>query len=554
MVSQESTLQGNSFSDWSEEIEESEEWREGEVNQHLSHLPINSSPSSSLPSSTSSPSPSPSPPSSFNPNHHSLTSLTTFITIVKCAVGGGSFSLPYAFQLGGVYASFLFTLLLGSLCFHTIDLLIYCEKKFIGISHREDPLIRYSHLSYSQIGSLAFPQLKVSIRAWSGLQIECHVLSLLINLGIFCTCVGVCVAYIDIVASVYPTLLFNSAADETTLSLTNHSSQLITSLSPSASPSFNNSQYRYLDPSSPLAHWLLLPILIPLSLISNYRYLVTTSTIGSIAVYLGLLLVLINGLHSSSSSPSGRISLAQPFLHTQTFTQYISRTCFLFAIHIVVLPIAQAMTPPSYLSFRRVLFFSYSAISLSNALFGAIVYLLYSSRTCPLPDPKLFSQGPCPNILDSLSDGILVSTVKALICIDLLFSIPLILSSARELFIDTLLHILTAGSPSSSPSRPEISLATRVFLPFLLLLLSSSIPDFGVVIDLVGGVCNSLMGFVLPPLFLLALHRRERWRSLPLSYQQGTFRWHLYVTWNLTIVFFGVYLMILTTHSALASF
>jgi amino acid permease len=495
-------------------------------------------------------------PSSSDPHHHSLTSLTTFITIVKCAVGGGSFSLPYAFQLGGVYASFLFTLFLGYLCFHTIDLLIYCEKKFIGISRRESPHLHYSHLSYSQMGSLAFPHLKVSVRGWEGL-IEFHPLSVLINLGIFSTCVGVCVAYIDLIASVYPSLLSNSAAS---YSLANHSQTLEDPFpSPSASPSSPSphiSQYHYLSPSSPLAHWLLLPLLIPLSLISNYRYLVTTSTLGSIAVYLGLLLVLLNGIHCSSSS--GRVSLSQPFLQTQSFPQYISRTCFLFAIHIVILPIAQAMTPPSYLSFRRVLFLSYSTISLSNALFGAIVYLLYSSLTCSLPGPQLFSHGPCPNILDSLSDGVLISTVKALICIDLLFSIPLILSSARELLIDTVLLLPSTAPPPSpsspSPSRSTVSLVIRVFLPFLLLLLSSSIPDFGVVIDLVGGVCNSLMGFVLPPLFVLALHHRERWRSLPLSCQQGTLRWHLYVAWNVAIIAFGLYLMALTTHGAIHAF
>jgi amino acid permease len=471
-----------------------------------------------------------------------LTPFTTFITIIKCAVGGGSFSLPYAFQLGGVSASFLFTIFLGYLCFYTIDLLIYCERKFITLSRGKNMIPLVKRLSYSQIGSIAFPHLSFVINST-----EVNLMALLINVGIFLTCLGVCVAYIDIIASIYPSLLLPSLSSPTIgyVPSTNASSVF----SPSLAPSFSPSQTHLTSSASPsIYHWLLLPLLLPLCLISNYRYLVTTSAIGAIAVYAGLVLVIIDGWLMSSSPSAHEISLSQPFIQLSSFSQYLSRTCFLFAIHIVILPIAQDMKPSSYSSFRRVLFFSYSVISISNALFGCVVYLLFSALVCPLPT-SLFSHGPCPNILDSLSRGPLISTVKFLICLDLLFSIPLILFSARELLIGSLLSLLPRDSVLLTPSN--VSLIVRLCLPLLLLLISSTIPDFGTAIDFVGGVCNSLMGFVLPPIFLLTFHHRDNWRQLPLSYQRGTVKWWLYVGGNLAIVFFGFYLMILTAHNAL---
>ena len=54
--------------------------------------------------------------------------VTSIITIIKCAIGAGSFTLPYAFQRGGLWISFILTLLLGYLSAYTLKLLIICER------------------------------------------------------------------------------------------------------------------------------------------------------------------------------------------------------------------------------------------------------------------------------------------------------------------------------------------------------------------------------------------------------------------------------------------
>jgi hypothetical protein len=43
--------------------------------------------------------------------------------MVKCAIGAGSFNLPYAFQQGGVYICFLLITALGFVSAYTVDLL-----------------------------------------------------------------------------------------------------------------------------------------------------------------------------------------------------------------------------------------------------------------------------------------------------------------------------------------------------------------------------------------------------------------------------------------------
>ena len=53
--------------------------------------------------------------------------ITTVVTIIKCAIGAGSFT-PKAFQIGGLWISFFLTLLLGYLCSYTLQLLVICER------------------------------------------------------------------------------------------------------------------------------------------------------------------------------------------------------------------------------------------------------------------------------------------------------------------------------------------------------------------------------------------------------------------------------------------
>ena len=64
--------------------------------------------------------------------------ITTVVTIIKCAIGAGSFTLPKAFQIGGLWISFFLTLLLGYLCSYTLQLLVICERTIYLKIHNDN--------------------------------------------------------------------------------------------------------------------------------------------------------------------------------------------------------------------------------------------------------------------------------------------------------------------------------------------------------------------------------------------------------------------------------
>lgn len=93
------------------------------------------------------------------------------------------------------------------------------------------------------------------------------------------------------------------------------------------------------------------------------------------------------------------------------FTHAVSPP-FLFA---QVMPIKNAMARPS--DFRSAVGISYVSITSINAVFGALVYALYGASIAS-------------NVVQNLSSGPFVKAVRALLCIDLLFTVPMVSAQA----------------------------------------------------------------------------------------------------------------------------
>ena len=86
---------------------------------------------------------------------------------------------------------------------------------------------------------------------------------------------------------------------------------------------------------------------------------------------------------------------------------------------------------------RNAIVKSYVFITFFNAIFGAVGFLLFASAECRTDavgshDSSL-SMGPCDNILSNISSGSLLDAVKILVCIDLLFTMPIVLAASRVL-------------------------------------------------------------------------------------------------------------------------
>ena len=376
------------------------------------------------------------------------------VNLIKCAVGAGSFSLPAAWRAAGFWAAFGLTMAFGALAALTACMLVACEHRMSRQAGR--------HLTYPELLSFTFPG------KWGSFL---HAIAVG---GITCTSVGVCVAYVDFIVGVLAGLV-------------NCSEQGV--------------------------KIILFPCVLGLALLRSFRYLAFTSILGDIAVLAGLVGTVSFGIAQGASftSPS-----SLPAVHVAELPQAAGNIAFLFFIHAVILPIAQSMRPASppstpsvpprvhadisvriiaadsgsdeedaapVRSFANVAWVSYAVITLGNVAFGGICYALFGERTAP-------------NVVQNLQSGSRgVTAIQLLLCVDLLFTIPMVLAAGRE---------ICEGYAMASRLGGIHETFTRTFTRTVLVLfifgLAAAIPSFGDVVSLIGGLSNALLGLILPPL------------------------------------------------------
>ena len=145
--------------------------------------------------------------------------------------------------------------------------------------------------------------------------------------------------------------------------------------------------------------------------------------------------------------------------------------------------------------FARASSISFAVLTSVCAAFAAFAYMLYGDATKTL-------------ILDNVTGSALGDAVKVLLCVDLIFTLPIIMTAPRELLEAALLP--HAEHPVKAAADTHLALkqtGIRVALVAFIYALAMLVPSLGDLVNLVGGVCSPLMGFILPPLFYLALER-----------------------------------------------
>ena len=395
------------------------------------------------------------------PNHHEVSPIADIIvdraqtstvlstrgamlTIIKCAIGAGSFSLPRAFMDGGVYISFLTTLFLGFLSAYTLLLLVdsstisslltQCSdgiekdlysielaavtketrQKFLSFTYkpleersRIEPMVateiqnKARCTTYPEMGSVAFPELNFTLRGT-----KYNFAYIIITLGILLTSLGVCAAYVDFIAGTLPEVVRGWTK----------SNHVIFTL--------NNTP------------WIIMPIILGFSFLRTLKVLTYTSFFGNLLVLTGCFCVLVLGIIRYHKE----VTLDHNFVEWQTLPRYVGGNTFLFAIHVVTLPLMQQMENQNGNQNKRdAISRSYMFITLFNAIFGSIGFLFFASSTCINDQARAYA-GPCDNILSSISGGSLLDFVKILVSVDLLFTIPLILAASRAVIEDGILN------------------------------------------------------------------------------------------------------------------
>jgi hypothetical protein len=358
-----------------------------------------------------------------------LSTNEAIVTIIKCAIGAASFSLPRAFQYGGVYFSLLSTLALGILNAYTLLLLVDSsgmastlastlpdESTATGAaatvaatgtaavapgsgnstgnadvdgdvdvdlsSSAPTPGYTalmapiggftysvaggYKRISYPEIGAIAYPGWTVTI----GGQRH-NAASLLISAGIVATSLGVCTAYLDFCSDTLPVVLRGwYKRDDIFLTRAN-------------------------------CPFVLLPVVLALSYLRTMKVLTWTSGLGDVAVFAGCVVVIAYGIDHHWRD----VTFQHQFVAWPTLSRYVGSNAFLMAIHIVILPLMHQMSWQSNdLSKRNAIVKSYVFISVFNASFGAAGYLLFAAADCQ-SDAGGAAVGPCDNILSNISSG-----------------------------------------------------------------------------------------------------------------------------------------------------
>ena len=231
--------------------------------------------------------------------------------------------------------------------------------------------------------------------------------------------------------------------------------------------------------------------MLALVMLRDLVFLSFTALLGDVAVTVALIAVVAYG------ATTKHVVWTVPLVNLRQLARCVGSVCFLFAIHIVVLPILNAMAAPE--RYARVTRRAFSFITALNACFGAVAYLLFAGDVA----------NPVTDNLDGSSRmaKVTLGAVKLLLCVDLLFTVPFVFAAGREIVERAVLETLPrcAAGCAWFPSPTHARNAVRVALLGAVFAIRFGVPCFGDLVDLIGGVVNAVMGFVLPPAIALKL-------------------------------------------------
>lgn len=280
--------------------------------------------------------------------------------------------------------------------------------------------------------------------------------------------------------------------------------QTLASLS---SDSVSNNVVRMLAPDVDESTWeaMTAAIVLPLCSIRNYGVFAFTSALGVIAVLGGVTTTLAYG---TFVDPGGGIVEALsaasrmrmwPISPRDAFGGSFGTIAYLFCVNFLTFPIINSMKDPEK-DYDGAVSTAVAVIWIVNVVFAVLCLGFYGDGTQDL-------------ILRNLGNGPYLSALKLLLCVDLLFTFPVVFSSGRQILENALVpngNLKDAvddgeGTPSVAFSRAAITtgaVATCLGL--------SQLGGFGTVANLVGGVAQGTLAFVLPPAISIALSRRQR--------------------------------------------
>ena len=398
----------------------------------------------------------------------SKTSVTT--NIAKCICGAGSFALPHVFLEEGVLGGILAITTCGVLATSTMKSL--ARSKIIASESidAEGQTVSVPISSYVELAEVALNK---------------NVANLVFVLTLSAS-IGVCSTYLVFIGQTLESL--SNDAESTNI-------------------------IRQHFPDVPVVTWEAVTaiVLYPLSLLRNYGIFAFTSALGVFAVVGGIFVTLASGVYVD---PGGGLQVALESIENlpmwpeslaKAFGGSFGTIAYLFCINFLTFPIINSMKDPE--EYGDAVGTAVAGVWVVNVIFAILCLGFYGYETQDL-------------VLGNLDNSPYLSALKILLCVDLLFTFPIVFSSGRQILENALLAIddddydgqqqqLIDDGDSNPFTLLSIQRAGIVAVAISVCFGLGQIGAFGAVANLVGGVAQGTLAFIVPPAIAVSLSRRE---------------------------------------------
>ncbi len=235
--------------------------------------------------------------------------------------------------------------------------------------------------------------------------------------------------------------------------------------------------------------WAITPAMVALAWLRSMAGVSIMAVVGNASVLLGMAFVCWYSLQRPLQLAA--LPLAAP----GGFGSYFGSVAFLFFIHFTLPAIEAAMAAPS--RFMAATTKGFGICAAVGCVFGVV-------------GAAAFGPGVSSVVITQLGATKLATAVKLLLCVNLLFTFPIVCRSAF-LIIEGLFE--RAGAQLGTLQTR----ALRTAFVVLASTVATSVPSFGALLNLVGGVSLSLISLVFPPLILLLARDPQGKALLPRS-------------------------------------
>jgi proton-coupled amino acid transporter len=374
--------------------------------------------------------------------------ISAVTNVAKCICGAGSFALPHVFLEEGILGGTLAITLCGGLAAYTMQSLANSKAEACELGSGVT-ILSYVELAEKALGRPA---------------------SQIVFFLTMSASIGVCSTYLVFIGQTLESLSFDAT-----------SANVI----------------RQTFPDVPTATWEAAAALVlyPLSLLRSYGIFAFTSALGVVAVLGGIFVTLASGI---LVEPGGGIGTALsaigncpmwPESLASAFGGSFGTLAYLFCVNFLTFPIINSMEEPK--EYGGAVGWAVAGVWFVNVIFAILCLGFYGYETQDL-------------VLGNLNNGPYLSALKILLCVDLIFTFPIVFSSGRQILENAILGPEAAQSDESAVARAAI-VAVAVSACFGL----AQIGGFGAVANLVGGVAQGTLAFIIPPAIAVSLARRN---------------------------------------------